>query len=261
MDCIKEEDFIHEGLKNSPSIYLKWLLLVIFCTATLGSALIFYGMTLDNQISSKPFLKVTNREISLFLWQNPSLMRSWAKNKNSYLPGFEYSEKIGLNPEYAEEYASAPPDVLFLYHTWKRLIAENFPKRTVSKEEFQTFLLDLPEWHPKNWSKAPAHYKDMVYSLESLNDIHSLPNSVLQAFIGWKNFFVEGNAINEKSFSKAEVDEFLKYYPNYSRNFWVNIAGKSYLESLQKLPTSAKIPNTEIPGFLRVALYNFYAES
>lgn len=260
MQSIKDEDLIHEGLKNSPSTFLKTFCLVALCTAVFGSALIFYSKRLDEYFSLKPFLKVTNRKMSLFLWQNPSLMRSFAKNKNSYLPAFEYLEKIGLNPEYAEENASAPPDVLFLFHAWNRLISQDFPSRKVGKEEFQTFLLDAPEWHPNNWATAPKSYKKMISSLEAEDRVYALPNDVLQAFIGWKNFFVEGNAINAKSFSKAEVEKFLRHYPNYSRNFWHNIAGDNYLKSLKNISSSASLPNNEIPAFLRVALYNFQAK-
>lgn len=185
-------------------------------------------------------------------------MRAWTKNKHGYLPAFESGETIGLNPEYAEDYAIAPPEVLFLYHAWQRLIAPELPPRAIPGDQFSAFLLDVAEWQPTHWKQAPKEYTLFVAKLENqkIYPASSIPWEVYRAFIGWKNYFVEGSAINALKPTKSEMAEFLRLYPHYAPNFWQNIVGSSYLQSFQRLAHTENIPSSEIPPFLKAAFYN-----
>lgn len=273
---LAEKDFIHEEYGRNPFPFWGWLLAVIAFTALFSWGLSTYTDTLSHQYADSPFLRVTNRQISLFLWQNPSHMRAHAKNKNGYLPAFQYAEKIGLNPDYADDYAIAPPELLFLYHTWHRLVSNEFPLRSISTEEFQVFLVDVEEWQPRYWKEAPQGYVELVNSLAEYGDrdLNSLSESVLplpvrQAFIGWKNYFYEGDRINAFKPTLSEVVAFLKKYPHYARPYWKNIVGQGYLQSLYDnqghlksidnlldVDLKSSISEQELAPFLRVALYN-----
>ena len=81
-----------------------------------------------------------------------------------------------------------------------------------------------------------------------------LPTIVKQAFMGWKNYFKEGDAINAVRPKREEMETFLKAFPHYARPYWRNIEGDSYLQ-----PGSAQevIPSAEMAPFLKAAFYNF----
>ena len=270
-----EKDFIHEPGRGS-SVLPPWLWFIL---TTLLACLIWGGVGwwqqhfASQQIDHKPFLAVTNREFSLFLGQFPSYRRAHAKNKTGYLPGFKYVEKDGMDPEAADALVLAPPDVLFLYHTWKRLLAADFIARPISSVEFSAFLNDAPEWQPASWKQAPEAYSGLVQALltRPAQDLAMLPEATLptevrQAFQGWENYVKEGPLINALHPTFQQVVKFLEQHPNYARNFWRHIqtvagqkvAGNGYLEALSsgKFKEDEPVPVDQLPAFLKVALFN-----
>jgi len=221
------------------------------------------------QVKSNPFLQVTNRQFSLFLWQFPEYMRVNATQKAGYLPGFQYQSKISLVLGSADDYVSAPPELLFLYHTWHRLISSEFIARPIPLNEFREFLDYEEEWQPQNWPAAPSGYVHLTQTLESSTqaDLRALPIAILPqevrvAFQGWKNYFKEGYLINQTKPTFAEMEGFLKSNPNYARNYWRNIVLDSYPNYLKTLSLGSFDPNAiiskdEIAPFLRVAFFNY----
>ncbi|MBA3237140.1 MAG: hypothetical protein H0T62_02165 [Parachlamydiaceae bacterium] len=251
---LEEKDFIHEEYRKNPFPFWKWLSAVIVVTMLLLGACSLYFSMLSDQYTHSPFLQVTNRQISIFLWQNPQYMRVHVKNKSGYLPAFNYAERIGLNPEYADDYVIAPPELLFLYHTWKRLIGDLVFPRIISKKEFSMFLVAVPEWDPRFWRDAPLKYQNLISSFSEIStfdmatlDVETLPKEVRQAFIGWKNYFFEGAQINAMQPTGDEIAEFIKKNPHFGRSYWCNIVGNSYLQN----------ESGELSSFLRASIYNF----
>lgn len=66
-------------------------------------------------------------------------MRVNSKTKSGYLPGFQYIDKLSIEPNMADLYAVAPPELLFLYHTWNRLLSPEFITRPIQLSEFKEF--------------------------------------------------------------------------------------------------------------------------
>ncbi len=202
----------------------------------------------------------------------PSFMRLHVAHKTGYLPGFlANSENFSFKA--AEEFISAPPDVIFLYHIWSRLLAHELIARPINVKEFEDFLQQLPEWRPENWIKAPEGYVKLIGSrdyikIENLQTLQEnvLPLVVRQAFLGWKNYFIEGSKINDLKPTFSQIQEFLNQYPHYARQYWRNIqeanqqkvAGLSYLNAFvyKTFIPDAVVPQEELPPFIRVALYN-----
>lgn len=260
---LEEKDFIHEEYGRNPFPFWAWLAVIIFVTLLFFGATRYYYSALGELYTENPFLQVTNRELSLFLWQNPQHMRVHVKHKNGYLPAFEYAEKIALIPQYADDYAIAPPELFFLYHTWKRLLGDAFISREIPADEFRTFLTAVPVWAPEYWKNAPSGYVALtnalpVNSKENLGvlSMDILPLEVRQAFIGWKNYFSEGNQINALQPTAQLLEQLLSTYPHYARNYWCNIEGDAYLKSSYTNPQDI-IKSNELSPFLRVALFNF----
>ncbi len=230
----------------------------------------WYNKQLTQEVESQPFLQVTNRQISIFLWQFPEHMRVNAtRGKAGYLPGFQYADKISLEPEAADSFVIAPPELLFLYHTWKRLLDPEFIPRPIQLTEFKEFLLYAVEWQPKYWPAAPSDYIAFANALLRSTTIDPAtlpevapPKEVVQAFQGWKNFFKEGDAINQVKPTFGQMGDFLKVSPNYARNFWRNIVYDKYPNYLktmsqEKVTPTMDIPKDELTPFLRVAFYNY----
>jgi hypothetical protein len=262
---LKEKNFIHEG--NSKVLILSWIFffLAVILFSLFASIGNWFKAQTREEITKSPFLQVTNRQFSLFLWQNPQYMRNFAKNKTGYLPGFQPSPKVTPDPEQADNYVIAPPDVLFHYHTWQRLLAEYQIPRPIPPHEFAEFLEADKEWLPAYWKDATKEYKSLVKGLESqkgkdLNHYEKkdLPFVVRQAFWGWKNFFKEGDEINKVQPSKEEIEEFLSTYPHYRRNYWKNIY-PHYLLDLQdkNIDSQAKLSNENFTPFFKTAFFNF----
>lgn len=266
---LDEKDFIQDSTNKNP--YPMWIWLFIVA----ATFLIFWGIGSyfssfwKTQIAESPFLQVTNREFSLFLWQFPEHMRANAKTKNGYLTGFQYENKISMFPAEADKYVVAPPQLLFLYHTWKRQISQEFSPTAIPLEEFKDFLAYSEEWLPAYWPKAPKEYAALIENLPKLSsqDLSLLPNDSLpqpvrQAFQGWKNFFKQGKEINLLKPTYAQMTKFIASHPHYSRNYWRNIVMKTnphYLESLSKSvkDSNAEMSEAEIAPFLRVAVFNY----
>lgn len=262
---ISDRDLINEGIAKNPYPFWLWLGVLVILLALAWGINSWYFTTISQRIYQNPFLQVTNRDLSLFLWNNPHHMRAHSSKKGGYLPAFQYLNKVTVEPELADQYAVAPPELFFLYHTWNRLVRNEIPMRSISKEEFSEFLNYAEEWQPTFWPAAPEDYISFVSNLyqEKASDLQSLPENTLPkvvriAFQGWKNYFKEGDLINAKKFSFQEVLNFLKKYPHYSRNYWRNIEGKNYLKSLffKNKKGDDIMPDEEIAPFLKVALYN-----
>lgn len=252
---------------NGPMLQPIWIYLAIIASVAVifwGGGSYFYQRHELVQ-GANPFLQVTNRQFSLFLWQFPEYMRAAVSGKQGYLPGFDYQNRVGITAGKAEDYVSAPPEVLFLYHTWKRLISNEFAERPVITEEFRDFLENFPEWLPKNWPDAPASYKTLVDSLSTNSTktlpLQSIPKEVQYAYIGWKNMKLEGNLINTVQPTYAQMAQFIKKYPHYARNYWRNLVLKGKPDYLKTLTSGnfdekAVIPEKELTAFLKVAFFN-----
>jgi hypothetical protein len=232
----------------------------------------WYEGFLQKEESRNPFLEVTNRQFSLFLWQYPSFMRVNAEKKSGYLPGFVATGE-NFTAAAGENFVASPPDLIFLYHTWHRLLAPEYIARPIPSQEFAVFLEQLPEWKPENWPQAPQDYVQLVETkaYTSIKNLQTLSLSVLpfivrQAFLGWKNYFIEGPAINAVEPTFAQLKDFLQKYPHYGRSYWRNIqeinhqkvAGLDYLSGFVNgtfIP-DAIVPPEQMAPFLKVAFYN-----
>lgn len=269
---LSEKDFIQNGWSWSSFPFWLWLFLLATIALLIWGSAGWYDTFIQKEKRHDPFLEVTNREFSVFLWQFPVFLRVNVTNKTGYLPGFQ-ATSANFNPSTAEELVSAPPDLLFLYHTWDRLLAPDWFTRPINPMEFDDFLQQLPEWQPKNWVKAPKEYIQLISSKSyaKIEDLQTLPASTLplivrQAFLGWKNYFIEGARINEIQPTYAQITAFLEKYPHYARNLWRNIetindqtvAGPHYLSGLldKSFIPGALFPAAELAPFLKVALFN-----
>lgn len=255
---LSEKNFIHEGYKQNPFRFWFWLSIAVAISFSLWGAFTWYASKLTQEYRENPFLQVTNRQMSLFLWQEPEFMRNNASNKSVYMPAFKYIDKVTIDPSYADDYVIAPPEVIFRYHTWKRLISHEIPQRHIPLKEFKEFLSYAEEWQPQNWPQAPENYIEVVRDLDIHRNLEEiLPYEVKIAFQGWKNYFLEGDSINSMIPTTDEIQAFLKVYPHYASNYWRNIIGAKYLHSLSLNPPLAIFPKDELSPFLRAALYNY----
>lgn len=195
---LSEKNFIRNGWSISSLPFWLWMALTAMMAALVwGSGEWIQGF-LQKEKKHDPFLEVTNREFSVFLWHFPSFMRLNVSKKTGYLPGFLTTGE-NFSPATSEEFISAPPDLIFLYHLWHRLLASEFISRSIPPQEFDQFLEQLPEWNPSNWPKAPNDYVQFIDTkgYGDIKDLQALPQSTLplivrQAFLGWKNYFMEG---------------------------------------------------------------------
>jgi len=247
MPELQEKDFIQERYGKDPYPFWLWLFLLAAFTTTLWFFEGWIAREVRTDYTHNPFLQVTNRDLSLFLWQFPEKMRINASQKSTYLPAFQYEEKVTLFPDQADEWVSAPPELLFLYHTWKRQIGDIWFPRPILKQEFIEFINYAEEWKPDFWPKAPESYLAFYNKLSSVSagqDVaNQLPLPVRQAFQGWKNFYKEGERINQLKITPKILAEFFKKYPHYARNYWQNLYSEYIIKSN--------------PPFLKTALYNF----
>ena len=251
---LKEQDFIHEGIKDNPFPLFYWFCIILFVAICSAALTEWYSRVLTKEIQTSPFLQVTNRDFSLFLWQNPEFMRIHLSDKASYLPAFNYVETLSMNAEMADHHVVAPPEILFKYHTWHRLLSDEVPTQTVLKMDFPKFLEFAQEWSPTYWKEAPLEYVALIQNLsENTNSTLSLPLEVSQAYTGWKNFFFEGNAINSFQPTYELYAKLIVKYPHYARNYWQNLIPE-YMQSPEE---GIIIPRQDLPSFLKSTLYNF----
>lgn len=246
---LKEKDFIKEGDPNSP----KWWLWVAIILAILG-IMWLAASWVQRQFyiappPDSPFEKVTNRQFSVFSYQFPVALPSG---------------KLENIKENADKFVSARPDILFLYHTWKRQLGNIFSARPISSIEFRDFLKDTVIWDPSNWREAPDGYILLMKELATMGEKDlqalpetSLPQVVRRAFQGWKNQTIEVETIKQQKISFGEMQEFISIFPNYTRPFWRNIYPE-YLKTLKsgKFDSKDVIKEEEIPEFLRLGFYN-----
>ena len=278
---LNENKFIAEQYTKNPSPFWIWLGVIAAFGLLVWAGQNWYYQWIETRLVQNPFLQVTNREMSLFLWQNPEHMRVNARQKTGYLSAFQYVDKHTVEPLLAEDYVEAPPELLFLYHTWYRLLYKEFTVQPVSTLQFKEFISYAAEWQPLFWSKAPKEYsefvkellKDPLATISKTGDtipLSLLPFEVQRAFQGWKNFFIDKEAVNEIQPSIGQMALFLKQYPYYARNYWRNILAESvpnYLKSVDEdAAVSEKdsdkvIPKEELAPFLKVAFYNFQPPS
>lgn len=263
---LPDDQMIGDSMQKNPFPAWLYLALIALLVALLWGFGNWFYVRQELKKAETPFLQVTNRQFSLFLWQFPEYMRSNVSSKTGYLPGFQYIDKVAVETGLAEEYVVAPPQVLFLYHTWQRLIGDEFARRPISTRELREFLEYSPEWKPENWPKASKDYAELIARIDPSQErdipLKEIPNEVQQAFIGWKNFLIEGEMINQVKPSYEKMGVFLKKFPNYARNFWRNIVAKGKPEYLKSIgnkdvtPTDF-IPEEELASFLKVAFFNF----
>lgn len=267
---LPEKKFIQDNIPRNNLPYWLWGTLFTLVVALVWGIGSWYTQKLTQEIEVSPFLQVTNRQMSIFLWQFPEHMRVNVKTgRAGYLPGFLYTDKLSVEPNVADQIVGAPPELLFLYHTWHRLLSPEFIARPVQVAEFKEFLLYAEEWQPKNWPAAPIDYVKFANAiLDSKNfdsgslPTISLPKEVAQAFQGWENFFKEGEAINKVAPTFEQMAAFLKVSPHYARNDWRNIVMEKYPKYLKTLTSgafnpSATIPDDELAPFLKFAFYNY----
>lgn len=261
---LSEKDFIQESYKKDP-----WGLWGTFAFTLLVAALI-WGISawkesyVASRVTESPYHQVSNRAMSLFLYQNPEYMRAHRRSKNGYLPDFDYEQRVGIKLGRAEAYVQAPPSLLFRYHVWDRLVGDVVPTLVISPAEFQEFLISAPEWNLKFWKEAPSDYVALVNGLEgedSADLFDRLPVVVRQAFSGWKNYFKEGDAISELTVTAREMKRFLRDNPQYQRNYWRNLYlsesfESPYLASLDAVGDTTVLEDEELPSFLRAAYFN-----
>lgn len=268
---LQEKDFIQEGYRKNPFPFWLWLFLLTAILAILWGGSAWYSDRISSIFMENPFLQVTNRQLSLFLWQNPEFMRINSKQKSGYLTGFHYVDNVTMELASADHYAVAPPEVLFRYHTWSRLIKDESPLGKISRNEFRKFLDEVPEWQPTYWTHAPKEYEKMIQELPSSSkgDLSTLDQSVLPrdvriAFQGWRNYFKDGEAINQVKPTFVQMRQFLTSYPHYARNFWRNIVADSnpdYLKDLASSSGEGVVPANAMSSFLKVAIFNYLQEN
>lgn len=269
MVTLEEKDFIHEPKEGKFSSFLLWVCLTTLILSLLWGGKTWYWDWISERIGSSPFLKVTNRDLSLFLWQFPEQMRANQKQKSGYLPGFEYLGKEILNPTMADKYAIAPPETLFLYHTWHRLLfpenSQAVLKYPILKTEFEKFIQDNSEWQPIYWKEAPSDYVEFLVGLKrnSFDDLQKVPVTQLPivvrlAFQGWKNYFIDGEAINAFHPTFAQLKLFLENNPHYGRSYWRNIVAGTTPNYLKTAPSDSAdvVPGDQLTPFLKYALYS-----
>lgn len=253
---LPEDKMIQEGMRKNPTpawVYLA--VIAVFAMVIWGGASKYFERERQLQ-EANPFVQVTNRDFSLFLWQFPEYMRANVSMKAGYLTGFQYGEKIAIEPGMADEYVAAPPNVLFLYHAWNRLLGSYVPEKPIDKAEFLEFLEYSPEWKEENWNEAPKGYEEMG---------SEIPLKVKQAFFGWKDFFYNGEKINQVKPTYEQMEKFLTKFPHYARNDWRNILMKNkpdYLKDLflGKFDPKAEIPEDQLAPFLKVGYYEAFAK-
>jgi hypothetical protein len=242
---LPEKDFIHEDYPKNP--YPLWIALLLLALVIIATW--YFRGSSPNTPPSPPHA-ITNRELSLFLWENPHYMRAHTRHKTGYLTAFQYlNSKVTVEPEMADLAAVAPPQLLDKYRLWKRLLYPIVFSRTIAQKEFQEFLSDAEEWQPQYWAAAPGAYQDLVGEIATgqsrEGDLQQLSQEILplevrKAFQGWKNYTKEGSLINEVHPTFEEMERFLAAYPAYA-----------CVECQDSLPDEAIAP------FLKVGFYNW----
>ncbi len=253
---LDEKDFIQE---RGPRFVWIFLFLFLATIALIWGINVWQGKIEKERLETEPFYQVTNRDFSLFLWDFPQYMRSNSELSEAYLPHFHTRDQVHVIPDLADEYVSVPPTILYLYHTWDRLLGEKVDSRPISEQGFALFLQENPEWLPEYWKKAPEGYRKLVEhlnrfgdkDLQALSD-EALPLKARKAYQGWLDFARNWEKIHLLMPKKQVVEAFVENDPHYARNYWRNLF-PHYLEHLNK---KDPLKGSEIPYFLKRALYS-----
>lgn len=274
---LRENDFIHEDYKKNPYPFWVWLFVILLLACLLWIAKHFYylsqydGNSAEEQARTYSYAKslnfndVTNRQFSLFLWQNPEYMRVNFR-RTGYLPAFQVLNKVTVEPELADKKVIAPPEIIFMFHMWNSFLAKNFIERPILRNEFINFLNYCEEWQSQYWKKAPKEFVELektVFEGDETDDLSKLDYQVLPvevriAFQGWKNYFFEGHEINQNSISFDVLRRFLDQHLEFGRSYFKNVLSEKYPHYLKSLETNQDgFIDGEIAPFLRVAIYNF----
>lgn len=253
MKELQEKDFIQEKRGKNPFPVWFWMLVVV---SVLVAVLVVVGQIIsvtNKNVEESPFLKVSNRDFSIFLWSHPEFMRANYRGKSGYLPDFQMAPKVTPQGAKADNWVQAPPEVLFEYQQWKRFIGDILFPRPISSIDLQNFLEYDEQWRPEYWKEAPQGYADLINQLNTKDISEQLPKNLRQAYVGWKNYYLEGGKIVALPNDSKMIETFLNEYPAFKPNYWKNIY-PHYLESLGK---KDPLPNDEVPPFLKTALYNY----
>lgn len=262
---LKEKDFIQEGYSKHPASFWGWL---FFCIIVAFGVYQFTKFSEHHEVqtvASNPFLQVTNREFSLFLWQNPGFMKSNLKSNRNYLPAWE--DRLTPDPEQADEWVEATPEALFMYHTWKRLVGDYNYARNITQTEFLEFLEADPQWKPHFWKQAPLPYATLMEWIgkgghyDNMRELSykELPLIVRQAFVGWKNYTREKEAIDAVKPTWRQMWTFIDVYPNFKRPFWINFLRDERPDYLEENGAKGPdfVPESAMIGLLKMAIYNY----
>lgn len=251
---LDEKDFIQEDFHKDKRP--MWFFLILLSLVIVGYSLVRQSQDRLQQrlLEDRLFFNVTNRELSVFLWQNPELMRGNVQSRSNYLPAFEYLGDVTVNPNRADEKVIGPRELLYRYHQWARLLGDKVFDRKIPHKYLMEFLEEDAQWKPEYWKGAPKEYAQ-AYAQGLLEKV-DLPLKLRQAFHGWFAYKYEGVAINQIVPTAKELRAFLKEQPEYARHNWYFIykeLGMNYLGSLQEL--EGVYPLREISPQLRWAYH------
>ncbi len=260
--AIDDDELIQESYSTNPRPFWVWTGILLCLFAALFGLQWSVNAYLNYKQGKNPFTRVTNREFSVFLWENSGYMRIHQKGRTGYLPAFQLFNQPMMEPELAEKLVQAPPEVLYHYHTWNRLLGKTYIPRKIPPGTFLQFLESVQEWRPLYWAQAPEAYVQLLkdpnllfeYPDLSVLSMEQLPLPVRKAFVGWVNFMEEGEAINRVILNTVRIREFLDSFPHYNRPFWKNLAGADYLLDLE---SEELLPPDQAPAFFRQAFFNF----
>lgn len=265
---ISDADLTKSPKKKDPLVFAIFVAVFAVVVLLFWSGGYWLQTAVPSLMSSSDFYKVTNRQISTFIWQFPSLRRQYQSGTIGYLPGFDYTTRTGIASGQADVQVQAPKKLLYSYHAWNRLVNLKQPKRIVPMLEFYEFLDFNPEWDPVNWKEAPEAYRQLVRRLQfrSINEAEwvqaaeSIPEETRVTFMGWKNATLEAPFIDEQKITVGQMQDFLEKYPHYARNYWKNLVAKDYplylLSVWQEKEPQEILSGGEVAGFLKQAFWN-----
>ena len=255
MDSETERDFIPRKWHEHPRFIWILLFILVIVWALFGIFGKWESLITREKRKELPFFQVTKRDFSLFLYQNPEFLRAKRFKRFGTLARITSLDEVRFVPPKADEYIVAPPDILFRYHVWDRLLGDSLAPRPISGEEFKLFLKENPDWEPENWPGATEGYRQVVKDLgDSDLPLDKVPPEVQFAFQGWKNFFEEWTQIQEVKPTESEMEKFLADHPHYRRSYWRNILSEEYPDYLKNLDV---LSAEDMPDFLKVGIYNF----
>ncbi len=220
-----EKDFIQNRVSKDPAPLFVYLIVVLLTVAGIWWVRGWQHEYQTTQHALHPELQVTNRDMQLFLWQHPQHMRVHVRKKMGYLPAFATSGRGALDPEMAEQFVRVPPALLYRYHRWNNLIGKVvFPRE---EPKWDLFKEENPSWQ-----------------------VESDEAKLMQAYVGWINYYEEGEAINALPITYADVRALVAAYPGYAPEHW------SDLEPNYTLDGEGVVPTGGLPSFVRVAIFN-----